>query len=74
MASFNEDEYRDRQLDKYLEETLYWTSCCGNEVEAGTEFCTICCRRCTLTSEEDRYEDYMNDRADDMRDRLREEQ
>jgi len=75
--SFNEDKYRDNQLNKHLEqqeqnETV--SECCGAEAEERIDCdecseCGECCR--TITRGEyacDEYQSAMEDRADAQRD------
>lgn len=50
---FNEDAYRDRQLNKYLEEDEgVLSNCCGALILEGTDICSECLEHCVTKTEE----------------------
>ena len=69
--SFNEDAYRDKQLNKYLkdcEDSEEVSNCCGVEVYDDTIICKKCKEHCDIISlgewNEIQYENAMWDKAD----------
>ena len=74
MSKFNEDEYRDNQLNKHLAEqdVRILSNCCGAELLGDTEICSDCIEHCSPTREDeylaDEYENAMCDKADAERD------
>ena len=75
MASFNEDKYMDRKLNKYLdslEDNEEVSNCCGAELLEETDICSECNEHCGIISlAEWKYEEYENamcDKADAERD------
>ena len=75
MASFNEDVYRDNQLNKYLESLEMnegVSNCCGVPIEEDTDVCSLCGEHYEVISlGEWKYQEYENamcDRAEAERD------
>ena len=54
---FNEDEYRDRQLNKYLDqqdlENEEVSNCCGSNICDESDICCDCRDHCTVISKAD---------------------
>jgi len=73
---FNEDDYRDRQLNKYLEKQEGYTlvsNCCGAEIyDEDSTICPECKEHCKIITQgdydTDLYEQAMEDKADALRD------
>jgi len=70
MPKFDEDTYRNNQLDKYLREISEEpiSNCCGVYVLENTDICSKCLEHCEATTAEDRYQDHLNEQADIERD------
>lgn len=70
--NFNEDKYRDQQLDKYLKEQEGYalvSNCCGVDVEdENSDICPKCKEHCEVILladyDYDMYEQAMEDKAD----------
>jgi len=72
MRAFNEDRYRDMQLQKYLEpDTSELSNCCDEEIDEHTGLCSRCKEPCITNTEE--YENAMEDKADAQRELERED-
>jgi len=77
-CTFNEDDYRDQQLYKYLDEQddFIVSNCCGALIYDESDICSKCKEHCVEVSKHefdaDAYEDAMCDRADAQRELERE--
>ena len=71
MGSFNEDDYRDRQLNKHLEsQEEEMSDCCDAPIDE-QGLCSDCREHCTTKAE--REENAMWDKADAEHERRRDE-
>ena len=77
---FNEDDYRDQQLDKYLAEQEMaepCSTCCGAPIIEDTDICMECLEHCCIVEMgEFMFEvhaSHEEDKADEERERMREE-
>ena len=69
LGSFNEDDYRNRQLDKYLEELEVEMSNCCDAFITDEGLCSECLEH--VTTEAERREEAMWDRSDIEHERRR---
>jgi len=63
-CTFNEDDYRDQQLDKYLDEQEMKeavSNCCGATILENTDVCSDCKEHCSEIA----FGEYMYDRRED---------
>ena len=71
LGSFNEDDYRDRQLNKYLESQEEEMSNCCDAPITDEGLCSYCDEH--VTTEAERQEQAMWERADAEHERRRDE-
>lgn len=63
MSKFNEDEYRNKQLNKYLDgDDSTNSNCCNAAILEDSDICSECGEHCVTITEE--YENAMYDKAD----------
>ena len=68
---FNEDGYRNNQLNKHLEEdNSELSNCCNAEILEDSDVCSECMEHCVTVTED--YENAMCDKADSERELERE--
>lgn len=71
MSRFNEDQYRNNQLNKHLEDDESQNSnCCNAELIGESDICSECLEHCVTISQD--YENAMCDKGDAERELERE--
>ena len=47
------DTYLERQIDKHTRDNIYYSNCCGTEMDEDTDICPLCKEHCDILSQED---------------------
>jgi len=68
-----EDEWVEKQLEKYLHEELFISSCCGMEMEEDSNMCPDCDEYCTPLTEAEVEQNMLDDIADDKYQQMKDE-